>query len=86
MNYDESPFEVINLGESRTVELRRLVELLEQALGKHAIIDHQPQQPGDVPVTFADVSKARRLLGYEPATQIEDGIERFVEWFNRQPA
>lgn len=84
MSYDESPFEVINLGESRTVELRRLVELIEQALCKHAIIDHQPQQPGDVPVTFADVSKARRLLGYEPATQIEDGIERFVEWFQKQ--
>ncbi|HXF39297.1 MAG TPA: GDP-mannose 4,6-dehydratase [Blastocatellia bacterium] len=86
MKYDRTHFEVINLGESRTVELRRLVELIEQALGKRAIIDHQPQQPGDVPVTFADVSKARRLLGYEPAMQIEDGIERFVEWFNRQPA
>jgi UDP-glucuronate 4-epimerase len=86
MSYDESPFEVINLGESRTVELRRLVELLEQALGKRAIIYHQPQQPGDVPMTFADVSKARRLLGYKPTTQIEAGIERFVEWFNRQPA
>jgi UDP-glucuronate 4-epimerase len=84
MKYNRTQFEVINLGESRTVELRRLVELIEQALGKRAIIDHQPQQPGDVPVTFADVSKARRLLGYEPATQIEAGIERFVEWFNRQ--
>jgi UDP-glucuronate 4-epimerase len=63
-----------------------LVELIEHALGKRAIIDHQPQQPGDVPVTFADVSKARRLLGYEPATRIETGIERFVEWLNRQPA
>lgn len=86
MKYDRTQFEVINLGESRTVELRRLVELLEQALGKRAIIDHQPQQPGDVPVTFADVGKARRLLGYEPATQIEAGIERFVEWFNGQSA
>ena len=84
MKYDRTQFEVINLGESRTVELRRLVELIEQALGKRAIIDHQPQQPGDVPVTFADVSKARRLLGYEPATQIEAGIERFVEWFQKQ--
>jgi UDP-glucuronate 4-epimerase len=86
MKYDRTQFEVINLGESRTVELRRLVELIEHALGKRAIVDHQPQQPGDVPVTFADVSKARRLLGYEPATRIETGIERFVEWFNRQPA
>jgi UDP-glucuronate 4-epimerase len=81
MKYDRSQFEVINLGESQTVELRRLVELLERALGKRAIIDHQALQPGDVPVTFADIRKARRLLGYEPKTQIEDGIESFVEWF-----
>jgi len=81
MKYDQSQFEVINLGESQTVEPRRLVELLEQALGKRAMINHQPLQPGDVPVTFADVSKARRLLGYDPQTQIEDGIESFVEWF-----
>ncbi|HSB08786.1 MAG TPA: GDP-mannose 4,6-dehydratase, partial [Blastocatellia bacterium] len=84
MNYDRSQFEIINLGESRTVELRRLVELLAQALGIPAIIEHHPPQPGDVPVTFADVSKARRLLGYEPRTQIETGIERFVEWFKQQ--
>jgi UDP-glucuronate 4-epimerase len=83
MKYDQSQFEVINLGESQTVELRRLVELLERALGKRAIIDHQPLQPGDVPVTFADISKARRLLGYEPKTKIEDGIEPFIEWFQR---
>lgn len=81
MKYDRSQFEVINLGESQTVELRRLVELLERALGKQAIIDYRPLQPGDVPVTFADIRKARRLLGYEPKTQIEDGIESFVEWF-----
>ncbi len=81
MKYDRSQFEVINLGESQTVELRRLVELLERALGKRAIIDHQALQPGDLPVTFADIRKARRLLGYEPKTQIEDGIESFVEWF-----
>ncbi|HLF83567.1 MAG TPA: NAD-dependent epimerase/dehydratase family protein, partial [Blastocatellia bacterium] len=57
MRYDQSQFEVINLGESQTVELRRLVELLEQALGKQAIIDNRPLQPGDVPVTFADIRK-----------------------------
>lgn len=81
MNYEESRFEVINLGESQTVELRRLVELLESALGARAIIDRQPLQPGDVPVTYADISKARRLLGYDPRTKIEAGIERFVDWF-----
>jgi UDP-glucuronate 4-epimerase len=81
MHYDQSQFEIINLGESQTVELRRLVELLEKALRKPAIIDRQPLQPGDVPVTYADISKARRLLGYNPQTSIETGIERFVEWF-----
>ncbi|HXG93940.1 MAG TPA: GDP-mannose 4,6-dehydratase [Blastocatellia bacterium] len=83
MNYDKSSFEVVNLGESDTVELRRLVELLEQALDRHAIIDYQPPQPGDVPITYADISKARRLLGYDPKTKIEDGIAKFVEWFKK---
>lgn len=73
-------YEVINLGESQTVTLARLIELLEAALGKRALIDRQPLQPGDVPVTYADISKARRLLGYHPQTKIETGIPRFVKW------
>jgi UDP-glucuronate 4-epimerase len=81
MDYDQSKYEVINLGESRTVELRELIGLLEQALGRQAEIDRQPLQPGDVPQTFADIGKARRLLGYDPQTQIEKGIGKFVEWF-----
>jgi UDP-glucuronate 4-epimerase len=81
MDYDQSNYEVINLGESRTVELRELISLLEQALDRHATIDRQPLQPGDVTQTFADISKARRLLGYNPQTQIEKGIVKFVEWF-----
>src|SRR6266404_8088577 len=81
MDYEQSKYEVINLGESRTVELRELIGLLEQALGRQAEIDRQPLQPGDVPQTFADIGKARRLLGYDPQTQIEKGIEKFVEWF-----
>ncbi len=81
MDYHQSKYEVINLGESRTVELRELIGLLEQALGRQAEIDRQPLQPGDVPQTFADIGKARRLLGYDPQTQIEKGIEKFVEWF-----
>ena len=85
MRYDKSQFEVINLGESQAVELGRLIELLEQSLGKTAIIDHQPPQPGDVPVTYAKIDKARRLLGYNPTTKIEAGIERFVEWFKKRP-
>src|SRR5436853_5670412 len=81
LRYEASDFEIINLGESTTVELRRPVELLEQALGKRAIVEHQPAQPGDVPVTFANIDKARRLLGYHPQTKIDAGIERFVAWF-----
>ncbi|KXK03912.1 MAG: NAD-dependent epimerase/dehydratase [Acidobacteria bacterium OLB17] len=86
MAYDGSMHEVFNLGESETTELLRLIELLEAALGKKAIIDRQPPQPGDVPITFADVSKARRLLAYDPRTKIEDGIPKFVEWFRSEKA
>jgi UDP-glucuronate 4-epimerase len=81
IDYDQSNYEVINLGESRTVELRELISLLEQALELRAEIDRQPMQPGDVPQTFADISKARRLLHYDPQTPIEKGILRFVEWW-----
>ena len=81
IDYDQSKFEIINLGESRTVELRELIALLEQALGLSAEINSQPMQPGDVPQTFADITKARRLLDYNPQTQIEAGIRLFVEWW-----
>ncbi|HEV2800016.1 MAG TPA: SDR family NAD(P)-dependent oxidoreductase [Pyrinomonadaceae bacterium] len=82
IDYTASDYEAINLGESRTVELRELIALLERELGRPAVIDRQPMQPGDVPQTYADISKARRLLGYNPQTQIEEGIRRFVHWFN----
>jgi UDP-glucuronate 4-epimerase len=81
IHYDKSDYEVFNLGESRTVELRELISLLEKELDTHATIDRQPPQPGDVPQTFADITKARTLLGYNPQTQIEAGLHRFVEWF-----
>lgn len=81
IDYDQTNYEVINLGESRTVELRELISLIEKELGRTARIDRQPPQPGDVPQTFADITKARRLLGYDPQTQIEDGIRQFIEWF-----
>jgi len=83
IDYKQTNYEVINLGESRTVELNELISLLEAELDTHATIDWQPPQPGDVPQTFADISKARALLGYDPKTQIEDGLRRFVEWFRR---
>ena len=81
--YDESNYEVFNLGESETVELRQLISILEKTLDCHAVIDQQPPQPGDVPQTFADITKARQLLGYSPKTHIEDGIKRFVDWFRK---
>ncbi len=81
VDYTASDYEAINLGESRTVELRELIALLERELGREAVIERQPMQPGDVPQTFADVSKARRLLGYDPQTPIEEGIRRLIEWF-----
>jgi UDP-glucuronate 4-epimerase len=86
MDYEGSDYEVVNLGGSRTVSLSELIALLEKELGKKAVIDRQPPQPGDVPRTFADVSKARRLLGYDPQTPIEEGIRRFVEWFRAEGA
>lgn len=79
----EFGFEIFNIGESQTVTLQRLVELLEIALGKKAIIDRQPVQPGDVPITYADISKARAKLGYNPKVKIEVGIRKFIEWFQR---
>jgi len=77
-------YEVINLGESRTVPLTELVGLLERALDRRANIVWKPNQPGDVPITFADISKARRRLGYNPQVPIEDGIARFVGWLRTQ--
>lgn len=77
-------FEIINLGESRTVELSRLIELIADALGVEPRIERLPPQPGDVERTYADIAKARRLLGYDPVIPIEEGIPEFVEWFAGQ--
>ena len=77
----EFGFEIFNLGESQTVTLSYLIELLENALGKKAVIERKPLQPGDVPITFADISKAKARLGYNPQVKIEQGIPKFVEWF-----
>ena len=74
-------YEIINLGNSNVVELRYLIQLIEDNLGKSARIKKLPDQPGDVPVTYADISKAQKLLGYEPGVRIEDGIEKFVKWY-----
>ncbi len=77
------PYEILNLGESRTVSLAELIVVIEEALGKKAVIERLPVQPGDVPVTYADVDKAKRLLSYTPRTEIREGIQRFVDWYRR---
>jgi UDP-glucuronate 4-epimerase len=80
VDYTASDFEIFNLGESQTVELKSLIELLEENLGKKAIVHQKPLQAGDVPQTFADISKARKLLGYNPQTKIDEGIKQFADW------
>ena len=79
-------YEIYNLGESRTVSLSELVAAIEAACGRKALLDRQPMQPGDVLVTYADVSKARARLGYAPSTALEEGLARFVEWYRRENA
>jgi UDP-glucuronate 4-epimerase len=74
-------FEVFNLGESRTTDLSRLVSLLETNLGKKAVLKRLPVQPGDMIDTFADISKAKRLLDYKPSVPVEEGIKQFVAWY-----
>jgi UDP-glucuronate 4-epimerase len=74
-------FDVFNLGESETIQLKDLIAAIEKTLGKKAKINRLPEQPGDMPLTCADISKARKVLGYDPKTKFEDGLPRFVDWF-----
>jgi UDP-glucuronate 4-epimerase len=77
----EHGFEIYNLGESRTVSLAGLVEAIEEQLGKKAVIEYLPAQPGDVDQTYADIRKARERLGYHPHTDLKEGLARFVRWY-----
>jgi UDP-glucuronate 4-epimerase len=74
-------FHIYNLGESQTIELKCLIELIARVLNKKARIEHMPDQPGDVPTTYADISLARKELDYCPQTGIEAGVSRFVSWY-----
>ncbi|MDA7930168.1 GDP-mannose 4,6-dehydratase [Akkermansiaceae bacterium] len=80
-DYHESSFEIFNLGGSATTTLSELIKMVEEACGMKAQIEVVGDQPGDVPRTFADVTKAHELLGYSPKTPIADGIKKYVEWF-----
>jgi UDP-glucuronate 4-epimerase len=77
-------YEIYNLGESATTALTELVELTGEVCGPEPILDHQPLQPGDVAITYADVSKARERLGYRPSTSVRDGLTRFLAWYRAQ--
>jgi UDP-glucuronate 4-epimerase len=80
LHYQGSNYEVINLGNDQTVTLSEMIATIEEVVGKKAIINRLPEQPGDVPQTWADVSKAGVLFGYEPKTSFREGIEKYVEW------
>jgi len=81
--YDKSNFEILNLGNNYSVSLRELINSIEKVTGKKAIIEQLPEQPGDVPKTFADISKAKKLIGYEPTTRLNEGLEKFYHWFSQ---
>ena len=74
-------YEIFNLGENETTRLSFLIAAIEQALGKKAVIERLPEQKGDMPLTAADITKARTLLGYAPHTPIREGIPKFVAWY-----
>ena len=81
LRYEGPAFDIFNLGENQTTTLSELIVEIEKALGKKAIIERLPEQQGDMPLTAADITKARQLLGYNPQTQIREGIPKFVEWY-----
>jgi UDP-glucuronate 4-epimerase len=80
-DYDGPMYDVFNLGESQTIQLKDLIFAIENAVGKKAKINELPEQPGDMPLTYADISKARKLLGYNPTTKLSEGLPKFIDWF-----
>jgi UDP-glucuronate 4-epimerase len=83
MKYDKTNFEIFNLGNNYSVSLKELINSIEKVTGKKAIIEQLPDQPGDVPKTFADISKAKKLLGYTPGTGFNEGLDKFYNWFTQ---
>jgi UDP-glucuronate 4-epimerase len=81
MQYDKTGFEIINLGNNYSVCLKELIASIEDVMGKKAIIEQLQEQPGDVSKTFADINKAKQLLGYNPQTKLKDGLKKFYDWF-----
>jgi UDP-glucuronate 4-epimerase len=81
LEYEGPLFDIFNLGESETIQLKDLIVAIENALGKRAKINQLPEQPGDMPLTCADISKARKLLGYNPTAKFSEGLPKFIDWF-----
>jgi UDP-glucuronate 4-epimerase len=84
LHYEQNDFEIFNLGNSRTISLQEMIETMQDIFQVKAIIEQKPEQPGDVPQTFADIEKASRLLGYKPLTPFRDGLVHFKDWFMQQ--
>jgi UDP-glucuronate 4-epimerase len=76
-----APYRIYNIGNNRPVRLMDFIGVLEQCLGRKAVLDLLPMQPGDVPATFADTSELASLLGFAPRTDVREGVRRFVEWY-----
>jgi len=83
LQYQGPLYDVFNLGESETIQLKELISAIENVLGKKAKVNRLPEQPGDMPLTCADISKARKLLGYKPTTKLSEGLQKFIDWFLR---
>ena len=83
LQYQGPLYDVFNLGESETIQLKELISAIENALGKRAKVNRLPEQPGDMPLTCADISKARKLLAYKPTTKLSEGLQKFIDWFLR---
>ena len=83
LQYQGPLYDVFNLGESETIQLKELISAIENALEKRAKVNRLPEQPGDMPLTCADISKARKLLGYKPTTKLGEGLQKFIDWFLR---
>lgn len=83
IKYKNTMFEIINLGNNYSVSLKDLISGIEETIGKKARIENLPMQAGDVPVTFADISKAKRILNYQPSTDLQSGLKKFYEWFEK---
>jgi UDP-glucuronate 4-epimerase len=84
LEYRATSYEIINLGNHYSIPLIELIRAIEKATGKNALLTYGPEQPGDVPKTYADINKAKQLLGYDPQTSLEKGLNAFVNWYRNQ--